>query len=177
MQRPPAYQILHCMKNEVSGGTSSFVDGFMVANTLKERRVQAHKQLLRWQIPFQYVNDGHEFHAEHPTIVLNTDTEKPMEINYSPPFQAPFPTKWERPVYNSLHRFAHLVDDKLFHFRHAMKPGDCVIFNNRRILHARDAFDDQEGERWLRGCYLTMDDVLAKWRKFGTVPDDELGPY
>lgn len=165
------------MKNEVSGGTSSFVDGFMVANTLKERRMHAHRQLLRWRIPFQYVNDGQEYYAEHPTIELNSDTDEVMAVNYSPPFQAPFPTKWEKPVYNSLFRFAKIVEDQTFQFRRAMKPGDCVIFNNRRVLHARDGFDDKEGDRWLRGCYLGEDDVLAKWRKFGQLPDDLQGMY
>jgi gamma-butyrobetaine dioxygenase len=43
-----------------------------------------------------------------------------------------------------------------------MEPGECVIFDNRRILHARTAFAG--GERWLRGAYLDDDPYLSKMR-------------
>lgn len=45
-----------------------------------------------------------------------------------------------------------------------MKPGECVIFDNRRVLHARKAFEvgDQGKERWLRGAYIDKDPFLSK---------------
>jgi alpha-ketoglutarate-dependent taurine dioxygenase len=58
-----------------------------------------------------------------------------------------------------------------------MKEGDLIMFDNRRVLHARRAFRDwtveertangveiTEGEptRWLKGCYLDMDVVWER---------------
>ena len=36
-------------------------------------------------------------------------------------------------------------------------PGDCVIFDNTRILHARTAFADAPADRHLQGCYADLD--------------------
>ena len=47
-----------------------------------------------------------------------------------------------------------------------MKPGECVLFDNRRVLHARKAFEvaDAGKERWLRGAYLDKDPFVSKLR-------------
>jgi len=47
-----------------------------------------------------------------------------------------------------------------------MKPGECVLFDNRRVLHARKAFEvaDAGKERWLRGAYLDKDPFMSKLR-------------
>ena len=56
-----------------------------------------------------------------------------------------------------------------------LREGDAVLFDNRRVLHARTAFTDPaEGKaaasmddmtsRWLKGCYLEADAVLDRGR-------------
>jgi gamma-butyrobetaine dioxygenase len=45
-----------------------------------------------------------------------------------------------------------------------LEPGDLVGFDNRRVLHGRDAFDPGAGRRVLRGCYIDRDDVLSRLR-------------
>ena len=41
-----------------------------------------------------------------------------------------------------------------------LAPGEMVIFDNRRILHGRAAFD-RAGARWLRGAYADIDGLKA----------------
>lgn len=48
--------------------------------------------------------------------------------------------------------------------RYMMRPGDLVIFDNRRMLHGRDAFDIETGERRLHGCYIERDILVSKQR-------------
>ena len=45
-----------------------------------------------------------------------------------------------------------------------MAPGDCVLFDNRRVLHARRAFavSDAGTERWLRGAYIDRDPFVSR---------------
>jgi hypothetical protein len=45
-----------------------------------------------------------------------------------------------------------------------MQEGECVIFNNRRVLHGRKAFDAEGGERWLKGAYVDTDVLMSRWR-------------
>ncbi|KAI5370263.1 Putative TauD/TfdA-like domain, gamma-butyrobetaine hydroxylase-like, GBBH-like domain superfamily [Septoria linicola] len=106
-------------------------------------------------------------------------------VAWSPPFQGPFRlrgdprnadstpnpelageaynrsvTRWHRAAskFNKLiHREDH-IHERL------MKPGECVMFDNRRVLHARRAFDvgDVGKERWLKGAYIDQDPYLSK---------------
>lgn len=47
-----------------------------------------------------------------------------------------------------------------------MKPGECVLFNNTRVLHSRRAFDPNDigKARWLRGTYVDKDPFFSKLR-------------
>ena len=50
-------------------------------------------------------------------------------------------------------------------FELKLEPGQCVIFENRRVLHSRRPFDTGSGSRWLAGAYLDMDSVLSTFRR------------
>jgi gamma-butyrobetaine dioxygenase len=108
-------------------------------------------------------------------------TEYLSAVNWSPPFQAPF--SLARPATTPIKFLGHLNKgmsiwhagaqkfSQLIHrpesiYERLMKPGECVIFDNRRVLHARKAFEvgDVGQERWLRGAYLDKDPYLSKMR-------------
>ena len=65
-----------------------------------------------------------------------------------------------------------MLDDPAVQFEYLLREGDAVLFDNRRVLHARTAFwervgtKDADGEtnRWLKGCYLEADAVLDRGR-------------
>lgn len=109
---------------------------------------------------------------------------------WSPPFQAPLRlspnrvheasgtpgqslnrkvTKWHR----AAQKFSALIHREQGMYERLMRPGECVIFDNRRVLHARRAFEvgDAGKERWLRGAYLDWDPYWSKLsilgKKFG----------
>ncbi|KAM3419097.1 hypothetical protein BST61_g5047 [Cercospora zeina] len=108
-------------------------------------------------------------------------------VAWSPPFQGPFRLKAERrtgdeadsPALTAA-KYSHLVKrwhraaskfNRMIHrenhiHERPMKPGECVIFDNRRVLHARRAFDvdDAGKERWLKGAYIDKDPYLSKLR-------------
>ncbi|KAL6302262.1 Clavaminate synthase-like protein [Sparassis latifolia] len=188
-QHPPRYQILHCLRNRVSGGTSVFVDALHAALTLRACNPADFVTLASTPVAFHYINDGHHLHFEHPTIQL-APTPTPMSaststfsadldpdvraiqyINYSPPFQAPLPSSTPAPFYSALQRFVELLESPAARYEYTLREGDAVLFDNRRVLHARTAFQDHEalhGEdatsRWLKGCYLEADAVLDRGR-------------
>jgi gamma-butyrobetaine dioxygenase len=39
-----------------------------------------------------------------------------------------------------------------------------MAFDNRRILHGRDAYAVGDGSRWLRGCYSERDELDSRIR-------------
>jgi gamma-butyrobetaine dioxygenase len=70
-------------------------------------------------------------------------------------------------LHEALKLFADLCDDPRMRFEKQLQPGDCVVFDNRRVLHARTTFsweEGKEGGRWLKGAYCDGDEVKSKWR-------------
>jgi gamma-butyrobetaine dioxygenase len=44
-----------------------------------------------------------------------------------------------------------------------LTPGDLVSFDNRRILHARDAYEEgSAGKRHLQGTYVDADEMMSR---------------
>lgn len=67
-------------------------------------------------------------------------------------------------AYRALMALQGLLRQSRFALRFTYAPGDLVIFDNRRLLHARDAFEGDSGHRWLQGCYLERDEVRSRYR-------------
>ena len=67
-------------------------------------------------------------------------------------------------AYAGLRAFQTLAAGDRFRMTFDYAPGDLVIFDNRRILHGRAAFDDASGERALKGCYMEREEVLSRIR-------------
>ena len=142
-------------------------------------------------VPFHYINDGHHLHHAHPTIELaslpahiasgtpgaGADAPEIKHINYSPPFQAPLLLESTPPTfYSALARYAALLDGPTNVLEYTLREGDAVLFDNRRVLHARTSFTDDrpnadldgEPNRWLKGCYLEADAILDRGRVLRT---------
>jgi gamma-butyrobetaine dioxygenase len=184
-QHPPRYQILHCLRNSVIGGTSVFADALHAATALRASHPDEFAALNETPVAFHYINDGHHLHYEHPTIELAPGAaaaeERPIaHVNYSPPFQAPLPLNTPPAFYPALARFASFLGDPARTYTYTLREGDAVMFDNRRVLHARTAFQDKNGgfdgttNRWLKGCYLEADAVMDKWRVLKTKADQKL---
>lgn len=97
-----------------------------------------------------------------------TATPAIANINWSPPFQGRFQPSVTSAQLKTYHRaaaaFADLVDDVANQYRVKLEPGECVVFNNRRVLHGRTAFISSTGERWLKGGYLRTQDFVSALR-------------
>ncbi|QRV85066.1 gamma-butyrobetaine dioxygenase [Ceratobasidium sp. AG-Ba] len=184
MQHPPHIQLLHCIKNRVEGGASVFVDAIKAAHDLWDLDRDSFDVLASISIPFHYENAGHHLHCSHPTIQLAPPHLQPLDrrpsdpphiahINYSPPFQAPLPVTAPPELYSALQKYTQLLTRPAGRFEHTLAEGECAVFDNRRVLHARTAFWDkgdqntesaEETNRWLKGCYVEVDDLLDRTR-------------
>ncbi|CAM9926567.1 unnamed protein product [Choristocarpus tenellus] len=71
------------------------------------------------------------------------------------------------PYYEAYTAFQALLEEGTFAREHTLrmrlKPGQCLVFNNRRLLHGREAFSG-EGSRLLQGCYINIDDAMSRLR-------------
>jgi gamma-butyrobetaine dioxygenase/trimethyllysine dioxygenase len=56
--------------------------------------------------------------------------------------------------YRAHDRFARMTRDPRYMVRFALDPGDFVLYDNHRMLHARTGC---RGARWMRGVYFDLD--------------------
>ena len=164
MSDPPGLQMLHCLKNTCTGGTSMFSDAFKATRQLREEEtVNGHYNVLStYPQTFHYKNAGEYYKFTRPVISHHGRGGSLEFVNWSPPFQAPFQSEDYQPAsflqyIKAAKAFSALVEAPENVYEYRMQEGDCIIFNNRRILHARQRFDTASGERWLKGAYLDTD--------------------
>lgn len=175
MRNVPRIQILYCVKNSCSGGESLFCDGYHAALEFRQHHPEFIDVMSSRPVTYHYTIGENKHERAHP--VLQEDG-----IRWSPPFQKPDQAdkmtidgmldyeKWvhgARGMQRILEKPENVFEDK-------MKQGTCVIFDNRRILHGRRAFDISEGERWLRGTYVdgrSYESLLES-----NIPDPTLTP-
>lgn len=179
MENPPAIQLLHCIENSCKGGKSLFSDGFKAAIGLS---IDDYNVLSREKISYHYQKDEQNYQYSHPVIENSLERRNlnavpiPSAINYSPPFQAPFSIATRNidisEFVRSLKNFTEGAESSENIFEYNLKPGDCVIFNNRRVFHGRSAFEAQTGKRRLRGCYIDHDVLLSRSRVLQKVFSD-----
>lgn len=177
MANPPGLQLLHCLRATCAGGNSLFSDSYRAALRIRTRHHADFQALLSYPVTYHYHNAGQHYRYTRPTVEL--DTHKVMAkfrrlaaVNWSPPFQAPFEVdvgrytkgKTMEAYMKAAKRFAGLVEDEDALFELKLEEGQCVVFNNRRVLHARRAFDVGQGERWLKGAYVDGDVFESKVR-------------
>ncbi|MEL6892751.1 MAG: TauD/TfdA family dioxygenase [Actinomycetota bacterium] len=164
-ETPPGFQILHCVENTVSGGASRMADGLVVVDELRTRHPDAYDALttLEWVFANRAPDGDHRWIG--PVIDLG-GPRSPLTLRaFYPVRLAPFMPIEEQPrAYDALRVFSEVAHDPRVMTSTPFGAGDLVAFDNRRILHGRDAFDPTAGRRRLRGCYLDHDDVYSRVR-------------
>lgn len=171
----PHLQFLHSMRARAPGGESMFSDSFYAAEIIRQETPELFEALATFPVTFNYYNDGQAYRQIRPTIELldQNDINSPIKLlNYSPPFQGPYAHDIGtanggenfRTFHKAMQRFDELVNAPENMFEYRMNEGECVIFDNRRVLHARRAFEADKGERWLKGTYADRDVYFSKLR-------------
>ncbi|PKX99324.1 putative Gamma-butyrobetaine hydroxylase subfamily [Aspergillus novofumigatus IBT 16806] len=159
----PGFQLLHCLENSCDGA---------IADLVRWRQPERFEDLTKLHLNYEYNHKEHIYNNSWP--VLETEDGDPksriVHVNYSPPFQAPIISDehihkhWSE-YRRALVAFASEIERPYNVFQLKLNPGECVIFENRRVLHARNQFNTEQGNRWLAGAYVDEDAVLSTFRK------------
>jgi gamma-butyrobetaine dioxygenase len=157
----PTLQLLHCLENAVEGGETSLVDGFFAASLLRADHPQEFELLTRTPVQFAFSSTNVMLRAEQPLIETDgVGRIRGIRFNNRSmqPLMLPFGDVDD--FYLAYRRFAEYLNRPSLPARFRLDPGDCLIFDNTRILHARTAFDDG-GRRQLQGCYADLDALAS----------------
>ncbi|MGW2947983.1 2-trimethylaminoethylphosphonate dioxygenase [Streptomyces sp. NPDC001226] len=168
----PTLQLLHCLVNDADGGDSGLVDGFAAAAMLRREDPEAFEVLTRTPVPFVFRDAGTELRADRPLI--GTDSlgrVREVRFNNRSISTLRLPAEELEHFYAAYRTFAELLLRPELQLDLRLAPGDCLVFDNTRLLHARTAFA-QDGARHLQGCYADLDGLagtLAVLRRADTL--------
>ena len=164
-ETPPGFQFLHCLENSVAGGLSRMADGMAIVTEIRRLHPEAYASLTtdEWVFANRAVDGDHRWVG--PIVDLG-GPRSPLTIRaFYPVRLAPhMPIDRQEQAYDAMRLFSQVAHDPRFMISSEFTPGDLVGFDNRRILHGRDAFDPGAGRRRLRGCYIDHDDLFSRLR-------------
>lgn len=158
----PGIQMLHCLQSSTDGGVSVFIDGFTAAAIVREEDPQAFDTLTATAFTFRYEDADTLLRASAPIITLDAAGHI-AEIRWNdrsiqPPAVGPDEIA---ETYRAMRVFAAVLDRPELHLPVRLAPGDCIVFDNTRILHARTAFTGGSTARHLQGCYADLDGLAS----------------
>ena len=141
------------------------VDGFKIAEVIKRENKELFELLSTINVKGHYIGDGVFLEAERPIFNLNSKNEL-FQVSFNNYDRAPFRIEKDLTIkfYEAIKKFDLMVNSSEFQWRHILKPGQLLIFNNWRILHGRGSF---YGKRKMAGCYINMEDFVSACRVNG----------
>ncbi|WP_412537745.1 TauD/TfdA family dioxygenase [Longispora sp. K20-0274] len=157
----PTVQLLHCLVNASAGGDSGLVDGFAAAALLREEDPAAFAVLTRTPVTFRYADPGTDLTASRPLIGVDP-RGRIREVRFNNRSARPLRAPHDELVafYAAYRAFAEILARPAGRLDFRLVPGDCLVFDNTRMLHARTAFTEG-GARHLQGCYADLDSVAS----------------
>ena len=167
----PGYQFLHCIANQATGGESTFADGFHVCDQFRAEFPAFFEILSRVPIPFRFHDDTSDIRSRRCVIALGDDGEfEALSFNAHIADVPDLPAEQLVDFYAAYQSLMKLLRDPRFTVRYRLNPGEMVIFDNRRVLHGRQAFDSESGLRHLRGYYIDATEVDSRLRVLARNP-------
>ena len=165
---PPGFQFLHCIANDAEGGGSVLCDGFQVAAALLESDPSAFDVLARTAIPFRFHDCDHDIRGRFPVIVLGR-SGLVEEIRFNAHLADIIDLEGEKlsEFYRAYRKFMAMLRSPSYRIAFRLRAGEMMVFDNRRILHGREAFNPATGFRHLHGCYVDRGEFLSCIRILG----------
>lgn len=159
----PGLQFLHCLVNDADGGESIFVDGFAIAQALRQEDPEAFRALCEIPVEFRNKDRHSDYRCLAPIIALDA-LGQVSEIRMANFLRGPFDACVEQMpgFYRAYRRFMAMTREARFRVMTRLNPGELWCFDNRRTLHARNAFDPATGARHFQGCYVDRDELLSR---------------
>jgi gamma-butyrobetaine dioxygenase len=169
---PPGWQFLHCLANEAEGGGSVFCDGVAVAEDLARADPTAFELLASVDIPFRFHDAETDIRARKTVIRRGLDgrvdeicfnAHLADILDIDPAIMPDY--------YAAYRRLMQMTRDSAYLVTLKLKAGEMVVFDNRRVLHGRAAFDPSTGFRHLRGCYVDRGEFDSRMRVLARAAD------
>ncbi|MGR3802006.1 TauD/TfdA family dioxygenase [Marinibacterium profundimaris] len=147
-EHAPGVQFLHCRTNTVERGNGLYADGAAVANDFRKRDPEGFKVLSEVPVPFFSEHDTYDKRSRQTIIELDqhgevsglTISQRMLDVS---DLDQELPDSW----YPAFCRFGSMLQEEQYMMTFLMKAGECMVFDNHRIMNGRAASTAESGER------------------------------
>jgi gamma-butyrobetaine dioxygenase len=161
----PGVQFLHCRANSVEGGANLFLDGVAVANDFRELYPEEFKLLAETDVPFYCEHDTYDVRSRQRVIELDEHGEvSGVTISQHMADVFDLPQDVLDRYYPAFCRFGRMLQSDKYLMRFRINAGECIVFDNHRIVHGREAYSATSGARYLRGTYADRGEMRSTYR-------------
>jgi hypothetical protein len=187
-ESPPGLQLLHCLANSTQGGESTLIDAMAAATEFRRICPDLFQILVQDEATFLKQRQGADIMYRRSHIQVDSQGHV-VSVHWAPPFEGPLliPSDRVEDYYVARCAFECMLDHSLpsnrrllpmldesteqalrayaekYTWEQALQPGEILVFNNQRMLHGRNAYQNTS-ERHLVGCYTNIDDTMNQYR-------------
>jgi gamma-butyrobetaine dioxygenase len=163
---PPGYQFLHCVRNGAVGGESVFADAYRIAEEVRRADVEAFALLTTIPAPYRFHDREFDIRVHRPLIGLD-ERGRVFDVRYSAHLMDAFDMDADVMVdyYRAYRLFMKETRDLRHGIAFKLGAGEMAVFDNRRVLHGRKAFNPATGHRLLKGFYVDRGEFDSRIRK------------
>ena len=161
----PGLQLLHCLESSTTGGESVLQDGFMAASLLRDESPEHFRTLSRNWINFRFRDASADLRARVPFIETN-DLGEVVKVRFNNRSidTLKLPPALMREFYPAYRHYAEILERETLQIVFKLQPGELMLFDNTRVLHARKAYS-ASGTRHLQGAYSDLDGLYSSLRR------------
>jgi gamma-butyrobetaine dioxygenase len=161
----PGYQFLHCVVNDAMGGQSVFADGYKICADLRSADPESFERLKKIEIPCRFHDAICDIRYRRPVISQDANGNFSQLVFNAHIADVPdMPADELCEFYEAYQQLMRLAREPEYAINHQLKAGEMVMFDNRRVMHGRAAFDTAAGTRHLRGFYIDRNEVDSRIR-------------
>ncbi|WP_235008461.1 TauD/TfdA family dioxygenase [Candidatus Halocynthiibacter alkanivorans] len=161
----PGIQYLHCIANTVEGGNSLFLDGAALAEDFRLSNPEDFALLASTDIPFYCEHEKFDMRARQRVIELDRyGAVSGLTISGHLADVFDLSQDYLDRFYPAYWRFGQLLTDPKYLMRFRLNAGECIVFDNHRIVHGREGYTASSGDRHLRGCYTDRGELRSTYR-------------
>tara|TARA_B100001250_G_scaffold195024_1_gene167555 strand:+ start:894 stop:1961 length:1068 start_codon:yes stop_codon:yes gene_type:complete len=155
----PSIQALHMLENECEGGESIIVDGWKLAEDLRDDHPDFFKILQEFDVPFREFDEKNETFSEAPIIRCSNDGSIESFRYSNQLMQMINPSKnGINDFYKAYHEISLRIHDSKYRSTFRLNGGEVLIVASHRVLHAREPFIPN-GKRHLQDAYFVYDNA------------------
>ncbi|GMI38569.1 hypothetical protein TeGR_g2411 [Tetraparma gracilis] len=176
----PQYQLLHCVQAAPpgKGGESIIADGFHAAEILRRDFPAMFNILATTKMRVQYKDATTEQIRFVPCIETDPTTGDPCDpstqtvkkiasssrLDYCPNL----PPAEAQLFYEAKQKWLQTIHSPEVALSWRLNDGDMLIVDNGRVMHGREAFEnDATTTRHLEGCYMDRDSLFSSYLVLG----------